>query len=59
MILFFEVIVQLPKRHFLTFSKLQKTHYGEKMLGQYHEKQLVLDRVLPRLIVLLFPYRFQ
>ena len=22
--------MQLPKRHFLTFSKVQKTHYGEK-----------------------------
>ena len=57
LILAFEVIVQPPKRHFLTFWKVQKTHYGEKMWGQNHEKQLVPDRLLPRLIVLLFPYR--
>ena len=30
LILVFEVIVQPPKTHFLTFSKMQKTHYGEK-----------------------------
>ena len=46
------------QRHFMTFLEVQKTHYGEKMWGQNHEKQLVPDRVLPRLIVLLFPYRF-
>ena len=30
LILVFEVIVQPPKRHFFTFSNIQKTHYGEK-----------------------------
>ena len=57
LILAFEVIVQPPKTQFLTFSKVQKTHYyGEKKWDQNHEKQLVPDRVLPRLNILLFPY---
>ena len=30
LILAFEVIVQPTKTHFWTFSKVQKTHYGEK-----------------------------
>ena len=30
LILVFEVIVQPPKTHILTFSKVQKMHYGEK-----------------------------
>ena len=30
LILAFEVIVQPRKRHFSTFSKVQKTHYAEK-----------------------------
>ena len=30
LILAFEVIMQPPKRHFLTFSKVKKAHNGEK-----------------------------
>ena len=55
LILAFEVIVQPPKTQFLTFSKVQKTHYGEKKWDQNHEKQLVPDRVLPRFNILLSP----
>ena len=43
--------------HFLTYSKVKKTHYGEKRRDQNHEKPLVRDRVLPRFNILLFPYR--
>ena len=55
LILAFEVIVQPPKTHVLTFSKVQKTHYGEKKWDQNHEKQLVLDRVLPRFNIFFSP----
>ena len=37
LILAFEVIVQPPKTHFLTFSKVQKTHLWRKKWDQNHE----------------------
>ena len=37
LILVFEVIVQPPKTHFLTFSNVQKTHLWRKKWDQNHE----------------------
>ena len=44
LILAFEVIVQPHKRHFMTFSKVQKHKYGKKSETKIMEKQLVPDQ---------------